>query len=454
MKILILGLGQYPKGSGVSAAAWFAGRGDRVRVTDMRPEQDIAANVRRLKKYPHVTFVLGRHRKQDLRWADLIVRNPAVRFHSPWLAFARSLGTPIVSDVSLFMSRCPCPVVGVTGTRGKSTTTALIAEMMNASGTRAWLGGNIKVSPLTFLKTVRKDDVAVLELSSWLVETIGERGMSPKIACITNIMRDHLNAYGSMEEYVEAKAQIFRHQGPEDVLILNADDPWTPQFLSETPSHAKTFSIRKKADAYLSKTGDLIVEGARILNRKDIRLLGEHNVKNALAAALTAASAGATSAGIRRALKSFRGLPDRLETIAVKNGIRYINDTTATTPDATLAAFAAFAGAKGTIHVLFGGADKELEFDELARAIKKMRRPRVCVTVFPGTACEKIEAAFRDAGVPFQPVSSMREAVQFHQSHAAASDIILLSPGCASFGMFKNEFDRGEMFRKIAGRVS
>jgi len=438
MKVLIFGLGQYPQGSGVSAAVYFAEKGEDVRVTDLRSEKELGANVRRLKKFKNVEFVLGKHRKSDIRWADIIIRNPGVRQHSVWMTLARQFEKRIESDVSLFMEACPCPVVGITGTRGKSTTSALTAEMLKASGKKTWLGGNIKVSPLTFIDNVRADHVVVLELSSWLVETLGERGMSPQIACITNIMRDHLNAYENMEAYVEAKAQIFRHQRPDDILVLNADDSYTKQFQKEAPSTGKTFSLKKKADS------------DRLIAVKDLRLLGEHNLANARAAAVIARSAGATLAGIRKAVKSFAGLPDRLEVIAEKKGILFINDTTATTPDATMAAVRAISQDRKTIHLIFGGADKELEFDDVASLLKKKK---ICISVFDGTAFSKIEKAFKKANASFQSVSSMKESVTYHRKHAKKGDVILLSPGCASFGMFRNEFERGDQFKKVVRKI-
>ncbi|MCR4279042.1 MAG: UDP-N-acetylmuramoyl-L-alanine--D-glutamate ligase [bacterium] len=452
MKILILGLGQYPKGSGVSSARWFAKQGHDVRVTDLKKEKDLGSNVSQLRKFKNVDFVLGRHLKSDIRWADMIVRNPGIRQNSPLLVLARQLGKPIESDISLFMERCPCPVIGITGTRGKSTTSALTAEMLSASKKRTWLGGNIKVSPLTFLAKVKANDVVVLELSSWLVESIGELGISPHIACITNIMRDHLNAYENMEAYVESKAQIFRHQQPDDLLILNADDPYTKRFISEAPSVTRVSSLAKNGDARITNEYFMIGE-TKVCKVGDIKLKGEHNLKNALTSALIAKSAGATIVGIRKALKSFSGLPDRLELVSKKRGFQYINDTTATTPDATIAALKTVEQSKGTIHLLFGGADKELEFEAIAKEIKKMKRTKkICITVFDGTAFSKVETSFKKQKISFQLVTSMKEAVTYHESHGEKGDTILLSPGCASFGLFKNEFDRGEQFKKRARR--
>lgn len=434
MRVLILGLGQYPQGSGISAALFFARQGEDVRVTDQKTEHDLAANVKKLKRFKNVSFVFGKHRREDIRWADVIIRNPRVRPSSPEMRLAAKLGTRVESDVSLFMERCPCPIVAITGTRGKSTTATLVAEMLTKSKKRTWLGGNIRVSPLTFLSRVTKSDIVVLELSSWQLETTGALGLSPAYALVTNIMRDHLNTYDGMDDYAEAKAQIFRHQWPNDVLVLNADDAYGRRWMKEAPGKVLTFG---KKDNTAPKP-------------RDLRLIGEHNVMNVHAASILARAAGATPAAIRYVATHFKGIPDRLEQIATVRGIRMVNDTTSTTPDATIAAIRALAPSAKRLHLLAGGADKKLEFDAVAREIK---RHKVCVSLFEGTAHTAFSAALKKNKVPFETVSSMKEAVAFHRAHAAAGDVIVLSPGSASFGMFTNEFDRGEQFKTLIKRL-
>lgn len=445
-RVLILGLGQYPKGSGVSAALFFARQGADVTVTDQKSAKDLAGNVAQLKKFKNVRFVLGKHLLKDVRDADIIVPNPRVRPDSTEMKLAHRLGKRVESDVSIFMSMCPCPIIAVTGTRGKSTTSTLIAEMLKKDGKRrVWLGGNILVSPLTFLSDVKKDDIIVLELSSWQLETVGVHALAPHIAVFTNLMRDHLNTYDSMEQYAEAKAQVFRHQKPDDVVILNANDDYGKMYMHEAPSNVLSFGMKPGArHAWLTTTS--IVFGDAKIDRKKIKLLGVHSLYNIMAAGLAARADGASIGSIRSVATTFVGIPDRMETIGTIKGVRYVNDTTATTPDATIAAIRSFAPTTKRIHLLAGGADKELEFDEVAREIK---RHRVCVSLFEGTAFKKYAAALKKVGVPFEEVSSMRDAVTFHQSHSKAGDTILLSPGCASFGLFKNEFDRGEQFKSL-----
>lgn len=433
MKVLILGLGRYPKGSGVAAALYFAKRGDDVTVTDLKTAEELAANIGRLKKYKNVRFVLGRHRLEDIRKADLVVRNPGTRKDSRELVEARKRGIPLASDVTVFLQHCPAQVVAVTGTRGKSTTATLLAGILEASGNyrRVWLGGNILVSPLTFLNQVKADDVVVLELSSWQLESTGEAGISPLVALWTNLMRDHLNTYADMAEYAEAKAQIFRHQKPGDIAFLPFGKDFDA-YAESAPGRVYRWGKKQSAEE-------------RLVNEVKLKIPGEHNKQNAAAAAAVALELQVRPAVIKRVLRHFSGVANRQEPIAKKGSITFINDTTATTPDATIAAVRAFSR-QGKLHLIFGGADKELEFKEVAKELKKSG---VDVVVLPGTAHDKIAAAFKNARLTYEDVSTLREAVLKLYRRAKKGDFILLSPGCASFGLFKNEFDRGKQFERV-----
>ncbi len=434
MNVLILGLGQYPHGSGVEAAVFFARRGDDVTVTDLKSAKELRRNVARLQRFKNVRFVLGRHDLTDVRRADLIVRNPRVRSDSREMREAMKRGIPIESDVSLFLQSCPARVIGVTGTRGKSTTATLIAEMFKAAGRRVWLGGNILVSPLVFLSRVKPDDLVVLELSSWQLEVLGEKKISPAVAVWTNLMRDHLNTYRGMKEYAQAKAQIFLHQHSGDRIFLPVDRLFD--------------AFARRARGHLTRVGRGSSPSARIVAGTRLKLAGTHNEMNAQFATAVALELGVPVTTIRRVLRTFRGLPDRLEEIATKHGVRYVNDTTATTPDATIAALQTERAHR--IHLIFGGADKELQFFEVAQVIK---HARITVYLLPGTAHEKIIRAFRHAGVVWMEVRDLRAAFRSMSEKLRRGDVVLLSPGCASFGLFKNEFDRGAQFKKIVRRL-
>lgn len=440
MNVLILGLGQYAKGSGVSAALYFAKQGDDVCVTDLKTEKELAGNVKQLKKFKNVRFALGKHDLKDVRWADLIVRGPRVRKDSPEMKEAAKREIETTSDIALFLSRCPAPVVGITGTRGKSTTTMMTYEIAVASKRwrKVWLGGNILNSPLNFLSRVRPEDLVILELSSFQLEGTGDAGLSPQIAVWTNFMRDHQDAYPDMDSYAEAKAQIFRHQKPEDVALLPADKLFN-EYASEAPGYVYRFGKKNS-------------EEAKLVAKTKLKVPGEHNVRNAEIAASIALELGVKPADIKKALEAFNGLENRIQMIATIKGVDFVNDTTATTPDGTLAAINALQKPKRILNLIFGGANKELDFTEVSKALTK--RKDVRVFILPGTAKEDIIKAFNKAKTHFEETADLAHAVVRAQEESKKGDVVLLSPGCASFGFFKNEFDRGEQFVKIVKKLA
>ena len=453
-KVVILGFGQYAQGSGVAATLYFAKQGADVTVQDFYYSKAMEPHVKLVKrKFPRTKFVFSKHDLSVFPGADLVVKHQRLRQSEPEVQEVVRLGLRMESAESVFLKLCPCPVIGVTGTRGKSTTTTLTHEMLSQGKRRVWLGGNILVSPLTFLSKIKKDDLVVLELSSFQLEGTGSSGVSPHIACVTNIMRDHLNAYSGMEEYAEAKAQIFRHQSPSDVVVLNADDPMDRQFAQEAPGEVLLFAKKqtKTAQAWLTDES-LVLRGEPLAKKRELHVAGEHLYLNMLAASLLASAAGASVSQIRRTLKSFRGLPDRQEVVTVKQGITYINDTCATTPDGAIAAIKTFdtggtlgGTRKGTLRLILGGSDKELVFEGLAKELKKRH---VDIVVLPGSAHDKLTKSLSAQKVPYQDVETLKEAVAVLRDHATRGDIILLSPACTSFGMFANEFARGDEFRK------
>lgn len=434
MNVLILGLGQYPKGSGMAAAMYFARqRGMSVTVYDFYYTKAMDENIAKLKRFKNVRFVLGKHMLSEIKKADLIVKHQRIREDEPEVRAAVKAGKPMDSELSIFLRACPCPVVGITGTRGKSTTTAMIHAILSASKKwrKVWLGGNILVSPLEFLHEITIKDVVVLEMSSFQLEGTGAAGVSPQVAVMTNLFRDHLNAYPSMDEYAEAKAQIFRHQEPNNTVFF----PTTADF-----------------DQYAKEAPGTVVRVKR--GTFKLSIPGEHNQMNASFANAVASKLGVKPNMIKSSLKNFKGLPFRQQVIAVRRGITIINDSTSTMPDATMAALRAQSEqrkaqsqkAQSKTHLLFGGNDKELEFEEVAKLIKKMKP---MVYLMPGDADVKIVKAFRDAGVVFTAYGAWREAVVAAWKAAKRGDTILFSPGCTSFGEFKNEFDRGEKFNAL-----
>jgi len=420
---MILGLGQYPNGSGMAAAVYFAKQKNvKVTVYDFYYSKAMDANVTKLKKFENVKFVLGIHKLDEIEKSDLIVKHQRLREDEPEVQEAKKLGKALDSELSIFFKACPCPIVGITGTRGKSTTTTMIYDILSASKEwrKVWLGGNILISPLTFLDKMKAEDIVVLEMSSFQLESTGAAGLSPQIAVYTNIFRDHLNAYPSMVEYAEAKAQIFRHQKPEDVVF---------------------FPNTKDFNAYAKEAPGIAL---RVKNQQlNLSVPGEHNQMNASFAAAVAEELGVKKTVIQGVLKSFKGLPYRQEFAGMKSGVTIINDSTSTMPDATIVALKSL---KGPVHVLIGGNDKELEFGELAKVIKKLK-PKVYL--MPGNAEKKILESFEKAKIGFSAFESWTDAVNAAHSEAKKGETILFSPGCTSFGEFANEFDRGEKFNKL-----
>ncbi|MEA3272262.1 MAG: UDP-N-acetylmuramoyl-L-alanine--D-glutamate ligase, partial [Patescibacteria group bacterium] len=340
-KVLIMGLGLYSKGSGISAARFFVKQGARVTVTDLKKRRELTSSIKLLKDLK-IRYVLGKHSVKDFKEADLIIKNPAVRKESKYLKISKEWGIQVETDVSMFFKLCPADVkiIGVTGTRGKSTTCSLIYELcrgLERLQFNVFLGGNIQNSPLNFLEKLNKESLVVLELSSWMLESLQRK--SPQIAVITNVMPDHLNTYKSMKEYIKAKALIFKYQNKDDVAVLNYDNKICREMGRGIKSRKIWFSLKRKSSK------------SKLL--KFSKLLGEHNKYNVLAAITVAKIFKISDKTIKSVLKKFKGIPSRLEFVREVGGVRYYNDTTATTPDATLAGLRALKSKK--IVLIAGG---------------------------------------------------------------------------------------------------
>jgi len=409
----------------------------------------LADQIKRLgQSAEKINFVLGRHREEDFKDADLVIKNPGVPSSSKYLKIARENNIPIETDISIFFQLIDRKrIIGITGTRGKSTVTTLIYELIKTSDKHAVLGGNITKSPLAQMTQVKRGGTAVLELSSWMAESLEPIKKSPHIAVFTNIYPDHLNTYDGIKQYAEAKKNIFIWQNHQDYAILNRDNPYTYKMGKVAPSRRFWFSKK-----YFSEENGAFVKSGWIIFRRDgieqkicpirkIALVGDHNLENVLAAAAAAMIFGIKPAAIARVLGKFQGISDRLEFLREIKGVKYYNDTTSTMPEATLAALKALGGKKNII-LIAGGSDKGLDFSALAKEIKKTCK---AVVLLNGSGTERMRRGLRRYSV----VESMADAVGVAKSQAKSGDIILLSPACASFGLFKNEFDRGEQFRKI-----
>ncbi len=471
-KVTVMGLGLH--GGGLGAAKWLLAHGATVTVTDMKEEAALAPTVKALRACekklnapahlstsasPHLRFVLGRHDDLDFIETDMVIQNPAVPRENRLLALARSRGIPVESDISIFFALCPFPITAITGTKGKTTTTLLLADICSRHDRRTVVGGNVRISPLDALdklaamaKRGQSAPPVILELSSWQLEGLEHMKVSPHVALITNLKEDHLNRYVDMDDYARAKELNVMFQTPDDFAVLNAEDARLVGVGGRCRSKVLWFSTKPmtRDDGCFVSAGRAVLrrgDSETVLFRlKDIRMPGAHNVSNALAAACAAHLMGIPPAVIKAGIKGFKGAPGRLEEVAVKRGVRYFNDTTATTPDASSAALKTLAKkGKPRLVLIAGGADKKLRFEEWAQDVKKLVKALV---LFDGTATDKMEPALSEAKsrIPIQKAKSMKEAVALAAGAAKKGDIVILSPACASFGLFTHEFDRGDQF--------
>ncbi|OGL97919.1 UDP-N-acetylmuramoylalanine--D-glutamate ligase [Candidatus Uhrbacteria bacterium RIFOXYB2_FULL_45_11] len=469
--VTVMGLGRFKQGSGVGAAKWLMRHGAQIVITDLKSETELKESVDEImtwydtykKAHPtgHVyppVFVLGEHHEDDFTNVDLVMQNPGVARESKFVELAKKEGIHVESDISLFFRYCPFPIYSITGTRGKSTTTALLGEILKRKNPKTVIAGNITRSPLEDLDWLleEKEPVpVVLELSSWLLESIQDLGKGPDIAILTNAYKDHLDRYASFEAYVKAKEIIFEVQRPDQVAIFNADQEITKEIADHAKSEKKfwvSLSPLTEGKAGAFKEGDNLKFSSEtapvaFANTKDIALIGEHNVYNVLCASLAAHLVGVSDEDILETLKSFAGLPGRQQVIGEVEGVMYVNDTTATSPEGTMAALARF-GNGGNIILLAGGSTKGFTFEQMGTSVQKECK---YVVLFEGTATNDVEKAIGD--VPHIRVDSMEKAFAAAASVATLGDIVLLSPGTASFGVFKNEFDRGDQFEKMVGAL-
>jgi len=453
-RITVVGLGLH--GGGVGTVRFLAECGAKVLVTDIKQREELRPSLDKLKGVS-ATYVLGQHRPEDFTETDLIVRSPAVPDNFKYFELARAKKIPITNDIALFFKLCPGRICGVTGTKGKSTTAQLLALMLEKTAPVV-LAGNIGVSALESLSQVKADTLVVLELSSWQLEDLAAAGLSPGVAVITNITADHLDRHVTPEKYLEAKATILKHQHAKDLAILNYDDPPTQGLGASAPGQVWYFSVKHDLNAIIAAQSRYQVgasvkvqavifgrAGEILLNTNEITLKGQHNLANVLAATTAARLLGASAKRIAKVANSFKGLPGRLESVAVWREIGFYNDTTATNPTAAAAALEALDPAgERQVALIVGGQNKNLPLEPLPAAIAKYCN---FVAILPGTFSDLLfEELQKQRVTPHQMVLSLEEAITQCASHSKAGGAIVLSPGAASFNMFRHEFDRGDQY--------
>jgi len=438
--VLIMGLG-LNQGQ-VGAAAYFAKKGRRVVVTDLKTKQELKESVKPLAKFDNIEFVFGKHRKQDFAQASLIIVSPAITPDNQFVQIAKDNNRPIFSPVSYFMTHKKGKVIGITGTRGKSTTTNLIYQILAAGGEEVFLGGNIGISVFDFLDQLTEESISVLEISNHMLEWTRQKQVSPDIALITNVMADHISRHGSMAEYIKVKQAIFEFQTNDNLLILNPYNPITASF--EKKARAKVILPKFKDFKFINN-----------LDFDDFHpLAGKHNQENILMAASLAQEFKISKNLIIKAIKNYSGLYGRQMYKGRIRGIDVINDTCATMPEAVIAALSRFS--KKSLILLTGGKDKGLSYQAVAAKISQVR-PKA-VVVLAGSASEKLKKEVEKlnlAGARFYwNFKNLKTAVTKCFDLAQKGDLILFSPGGSSFEMFANEFDRGEQFDAIINSFS
>lgn len=452
MKVTIMGLGLH--GGGLESARFFSDKGALVTVTDLRDETILKPSIEALGSR-RIRYVLGRHETNDFSSADIVIKNPAVRKDSPYLAVARQ----IESDISVFLRFSRSPLIAVTGSKGKSSTASAVYFGFKFANMKALLGGNITVSPLSFIDETAPERPVVLELSSWQLADLKGKGiLKPKVSILTSIMPDHMNYYHSMEEYVADKRVIYLEQEETDFTICDFDSEWGRSFASETRAKVLWYSgnaASKSAfnrGAWLSAQADGKIHGycrfeqskesaAEEILPAELRVKGEHMRKNLLAAGLALKAFGLKSALVAKAMGAFSGVEHRLEFFAESRGIKWYNDSAATIPDAVEAAVNSFSE---PIVLITGGTDKNIDFSPIQKAFEKA----AAIVLLKGSGTDKMIPILKALGKLFEgPFDTLNDAIAAAANKAKPGWVVILSPGCASFGMFLHEFDRGLKFK-------
>ncbi len=442
-RVLVMGLGRF--GGGIGVTRYLTARGARVTVTDQADETALNESVEKISDLK-VDLHLGAHQESDFTNTDIIVVNPAVRKDSPWLKLARNHNTPLTSEMNIFLANCPAQIIGITGSNGKSTTTAMIGHILQKHGP-TWIGGNIgRENLLEKVDQIMPDHKVVLELSSFQLHDLQQLKRSPHIAVVTNIAPNHLDWHGSMAHYIAAKQNMLQFQRENDVAILNQLDPEVSSWKSLTP-------------------GTVIYYPNHRWERLPLPVPGRHNQLNASAAIAVANVEGIDSTQAIDDLQDFQSLPHRLELVREMDGIRFYNDSIATTPESAIAAIEAFAEPKTLI---LGGYDKGVSFTELAEKLVEKVEIAILLGKTREILVDEIEKIQQKMGKntpriirvdTFEDtIRSAHQAVLHYRQISPGNNkspfVVLLSPACASYDMFDNFQQRGETFRELVHKLS
>lgn len=444
-RVLVVGLGK----SGVSAAMFLHDRGARVTVSDAKAEAELGKDIPALLDLG-IVVETGAHGERTFRDQDLIVVSPGVPVDSPQLQQARTAGVKIIGEVELAARFLKGNAVAITGSNGKTTTTALCGQILEKAGKRTQVGGNIGRPVTDMVETSVAGGWSVLEVSSFQLETI--ETFRPKIAVILNITPDHLDRHGDFATYAAAKARVFENQQADDFAVLNADDQTCVALASKVKAQVYWFGSSGDLKKEISEQGSFVRAATifwrsgdgketEIMPAGETQLQGKHNLENVLAAVCVGMLAGCTPAQIRKAVGEFKAVEHRLELVATIDGVAYYNDSKATNVDATIKALESFTG---NIHIILGGKDKGSDYTVLKPLLEK--RAKGVYTI--GAAAEKIETQIAGAAPVFH-AETLANAVRQASAKAVSGDVVLLAPACASFDQFQDYEHRGRTFKEL-----
>src|ERR1700730_4659463 len=442
-RVLVVGLGK----SGVASALFLKARGARVTVSDNKSGDELRNEIPALLDHG-ITVETGGHGERTFREQDLIVVSPGVPVDAPMLQQARSLGEMVIGEIELAARFLRGPIVAITGSNGKTTTTTLAGEILAAGGLPTLVGGNIGTPAISLAERAKLETVVVLEVSSFQLETI--QTFRPKVAVVLNVTPDHLDRHRTFEAYVDAKARIFENQRGDDFAVLNEDDPTCVTMAARTRAQVFWFSRQKevKQGAWVREGNILFRDGTEsqknpqreIMLVSEIPLKGAHNLENVLAAVCAGALMGCAPEKIRQAVRDFKAVEHRLEYVATIRGVDYYNDSKATNVDATIKALESF---PANIHLILGGKDKGSDYTVL----NDLLRQRVKRVYTIGAAAAKIESQIK--GPEIVHAETLENAIRKANATAQSGDVVLLAPACASFDQFKNYEHRGQTFKEI-----
>lgn len=450
--VVILGLAR----QGKALAEWLCEVGANVTVSDLRSEDQLRDALKELDGLP-IRFVLGEHPPHLLTRADLLCLSGGVPVEAPLVRSAVEMGIPLSNDAQIFMERCPCHVVGITGSAGKTTTTALVGRMFEEAGMLPWVGGNIGNPLIADLPYMKPGDVAVMELSSFQLEIMTT---SPHIGAVLNVTPNHLDRHKTMETYIKAKAHILDHQIAGDVAVLGRDDPNAWALRERVEVDVAAFSMNFPVDVGAWLVGDKMLCRPTFTTPMDtlgtideIPLRGQHNVRNVLAACAIAGAAGVGLDAMRRAFLAFQPVEHRLEVVREWMGITWINDSIATAPERVQAALEAFHGE--SLVLLLGGRDKDLPWGELVREAVRACHAIITFGEAGLMIAEKVaaERAIQGSDTQLEQTTTLEGAVDLAASVADEGDIVLLSPGGTSYDAYEDFAARGEHFRELVRRL-